>query len=46
MWSGLNYLFIVNLFIYVCVNDFVVVGVKGFLKRLGFLDLGLEYWFI
>lgn len=46
MWLGLNYLFIVNLFIYVCVNDFVVVGVSGIVEKFGFLCLGLEYWFI
>lgn len=37
MWLGLNYLFIVNLFIYVCANDLAAAGAKGLLKRLFFL---------
>lgn len=43
---GLNYLFIVNLFIYVCANDLAAAGAKAPLKRLGFLDPKLEYWSI
>lgn len=35
MWPGLNYLFIVNLFMYVCANDLAAAGAKGLLKRLG-----------
>lgn len=35
MWLGLNYLFIVNLFIYVCANDLAAAGAQGPLKRLG-----------
>ena len=51
MWPGLNYLFIVNLFMYVCANDLAAAGAKGLLKRLGcffflFLHLGLKYWSI
>lgn len=36
VWLGLNYLFIVNLFIYVCANDLAAAGGMGPLKRLGF----------
>lgn len=46
VWLGLNYLFIVNLFIYVCANDLAAAGAKGLLKRPGFLHPGLEYWSI
>lgn len=46
VWLGLNYLFIVNLFIYVCANDLAAAGAKALLKRLGFLHPGLEYWSI
>lgn len=41
MWPGLNYLFIVNLFIYVCANDLAAAGAKGLLKRL----VGLFFFF-
>lgn len=34
MWPGLNYLFIVNLCMYVCANDLAAAGAKGLLKRL------------
>lgn len=43
VWLGLDYLFIVNLFIYVCANDLAAADAKGPLKRPGFLDPGLEY---
>lgn len=46
VWPGLNYLFIVNLFIYVCANDLAAAGAKAPLKRPGILDPGLEYWSI
>lgn len=36
VWLGLNYLFIVNLFIYGCANDLAAAGAKGPLKSLGF----------
>lgn len=36
VWSGLNYLFIVNLFMYVCANDLAAAGAKAPLKRPGF----------
>ena len=41
VWPGLNYLFIVNLFIYVCANDLAAAGAKGLLKRL----VGLFFFF-
>lgn len=34
--AGLNYLFIVNLFIYVCANDLAAAGAEEFLKRPSF----------
>lgn len=40
VWSGLNYLFIVNLFIYVCANDLAAAGAKAPLKRPGFFRSG------
>lgn len=46
VWLGLNYLFIVNLFIYVCANDFVAAGAQGSAEKPGFLCAGLEYWSI
>lgn len=46
VWLGLNYLFIVNLFIYVCANALAAAGAQGLLKRPGFLDPGLECWSI
>lgn len=46
MWLGLNYLFIVNLFIYVCANDFAAAGAWGAAEKAGFLYPGLEYWSI
>lgn len=43
VWLGLDYLFIVNLFIYVCANGLAAADAKGRLKRPGVLDPGLEY---
>lgn len=46
MRLGLNYLFIVNLFMYVCANDFAAAGARGAAEKAGFLCPGLEYWSI